>query len=255
MAGKESGLGARFYVGGYDLSGDIGALDTISSPRGALDVTGIDKQANERIYGLKDGGMAFTSFFNPDTVAGGASRNAAHVVLSALPTSDVGVLYAHRATLGVPAACMIGKEIGYDPTRGADGSFTFKTEVQANGYGLEWGKLLTAGTRTDTTATNGSSLDGAASSAFGLQAYLQVTAFTGTDVTIKLQDSADNASWADLTAAAFTAVTTAPQTQRLQTARNATVRRYLRAVTTTSAGFTSVSFAVVAMRNPVTVNF
>ncbi|MEA5366102.1 hypothetical protein VA596_41700 [Amycolatopsis sp., V23-08] len=253
--GKESGLGARFFVGGYDLSGDIGSLDNISSPRGLLDTTGIDKLANERIYGTKDGGMEFSSYFNPDTIAGGQTRNGAHVVLSALPTADIGVMYAHRATLGVPAACMIGKQLNYDPTRGADGSLAQKTSVQANGYGLEWGKLLTAGVRTDIAATNGASLDGGASSAFGLQAYLQVFGFTGTDATVKLQDSADNASWADLTGGAFAAVTTAPGSQRLQTGRAATVRRYLRAITVTTGGFSSLAFAVAVTRNPVAVTF
>lgn len=244
MAGKTSGLGDNLYVGGYNLSGDIGAIDSISSPRGALDVTGIDKSAMERLLSTKDGEISFTSFFNVDTAQ-------EHPVLSALPTTDIGILYTRGTTLGNPSAAMIGKQIGYDPTRGSDGSFTFKVQALANGYGLEWGKLLTAGVRTDTAATNGASLDGGASSAFGLQAYLQVFGFTGTDVTIKLQDSADDASWADLTAGAFTTVTAGRQTQRLATANNATVRRYLRAVTTTSGGFTSAAFAVTVVRNPI----
>lgn len=248
MAGKTSGLGDNLYVGGYNLSGDIGAIDTISSPRGLLDDTGIDKLAYERMLSTKDGEISYSAFFNVDTAQ-------EHPVLSVLPTSDVGVMYCRGTTLGNPTACMLGKQINYDPTRGADGSFTFKVQALASKYGLEWGKQLTAGTRTDTAATQGSGLDGGASSSFGLQAYLQVFAFTGTDVTIKIQDSADNASWADLTAGAFTAVTTGRQTQRLATASGATVRRYLRVTTTTSAGFTSAAFAVAVMRNAATVTF
>lgn len=244
MAGKTSGLGDNLYVGGYNLSGDIGAIDSISSPRGVLDDTGIDKLAHERLLSTKDGEISFTSFFNVDTAQ-------EHPVLSVLPTTDIGVMYMRGTTAGNPAAAMIGKQVGYDPTRGADGSLTFKVQALASGYGLEWGKQLTAGTRTDTTATQGASLDNAASSAFGLQAYLQVFGFTGTDVTIKLQDSADNASWADLTAGAFAQVTAGRQTQRLATANNATVRRYLRVTTTTSGGFTSAAFAVMVTRNPV----
>lgn len=49
--------------------------------------------------------------------------------------------------------------------------------------------------------------------AWGAQAYLQVTAFTGTSVTAKVQHSADNSTWLDL--AAFTAVTAAPAFQRV----------------------------------------
>lgn len=85
--------------------------------------------------------------------------------------------------------------------------------------------------------------------AFGLQAYMHAFAFTGTDCTIKLQDSADNVSFADIATAAFTAVTAAPASQRIATVNTATVRRYLRVATTTSGGFTSCQFAVSFTRN------
>jgi hypothetical protein len=101
--------------------------------------------------------------------------------------------------------------------------------------------------RTDTTATNGTAFDcGAVSTLFGGQAYLQVNAFTGTSVTVKLQDSADNATFADLTGAAFTAAT-ARGAQRLVLNPTATVRRYVRAVTTGT--FSSAVFQVTFVRN------
>lgn len=247
---KASGLGARLWVGGYDLSGDIGAVDDISCPRGTLNTTGIDKLANERIYGTKDGKIGFTAFFNPGIAQ-------AHPVLSALPTSDIQAMYGHRATLGVPAAAMLAKQVGYDPTRGNDGSLTFKTEALANGYGLEWGKLATAGARTDVAGTNGTGVDlGTGSVSFGLQAYLQVIALTGTNVVVKLQHSTDDAAtdpYADITGGAFTSATTAPQTQRLATSSTATIKRYVRVVS--SGTFTSATFVVMVNRNPVAVTF
>jgi len=85
--------------------------------------------------------------------------------------------------------------------------------------------------------------------AFGLQAYLHVFAITGTDVTIKLQDSADNATFADLAGGAFTQVTSAPGWQRIALSNTATVRRYLRVATTTVGGFTNAAFFVQATRN------
>lgn len=254
---KSSGLGDRLWVGGYDLSGDIGAVEKIACPRSTLDVTGIDKSAHERIYGTKDGEITFTAFFNPDTVAGGASRNAAHSVLSVLPTTDIQVMYGRGTTIGNPSAAMLAKQLNYDPKRAADGSFTFKVDAKANGYGLEWGKLATAGARTDTTGTNGTGLDlGTGSVSFGLQAYLQVLALTGTNVIVKLQHSTDNGGtdpFADITGGAFTSATTAPQTQRLATASNATIKRYVRVVTTGT--FTSATFTVMVNRNPVAVTF
>jgi hypothetical protein len=241
---KSSGIGDRLYIGGYDLSGDTGSVSKISGSQTTFDVTGIDKTAMERIGGERDGAIDWSSFWN-------SAAGHAHPVLSALPRGDVGEMYLHGTTLGNPAACMVAKQINYDPTRAVGGALTVAIASMANGFGLEWGRTLTAGQRTDTAATNGASVDTAASAAFGLQAYLQVFAFTGTDVTVKLQDSADNAAFADITAAAFTQITSGtPQTQRIALANTATVRRYVRAVTVTTGGVTSVTFAVAFVKNP-----
>lgn len=146
MAGKESGLGDNLYVGGYDLSGDTGSLGNIGGGPAALELTGIDKSAFERVGGSRDGRIEWSSWFN---------TLGAHPVLSALPTADVHVMYCRGTTLGCPAACLVSKLPDYPGQRGNDGSFTFGLSAQANGYGLEWGQLLTAGLRTDTAAANG----------------------------------------------------------------------------------------------------
>lgn len=241
---KISGLGQRFYLGGYDLSGDVGSLSSVASPLATLDVTGIDKLAMERIGALRDGSIAFSTFFN--TTAGQAFP-----ILKTLPTTDTAIMYATGATIGADAACMVAKQIGYDGTRAADGGYTFAVNALANGFGLEWGNLLTAGLRTDTSATSPSTgFDTGASAAFGAQAYLQVTALTGTDFTVKIQDSADNSSFADISPSlVFAATTTARTFQRVSVANTTTVRRYVRAITTTSGGFTSATFAVAIVKN------
>lgn len=240
---KQSGLGDRFFVGGYNLSGDINS-PALSGGPATLDVTGVDKAAFERIGGVRDGSMNWTAFFNP-----GLEANAAHNVLKLLPVADVQLLYCRGATLGAPCAALVAKQINYDGTRGQDGSFTFAVQGQGNAYGMEWCDLLTAGERTDSAATLGASVDHGAATAFGAQAYLAVTGFTGTDVTVKVQDSADNTTFADVTGLTFTAVTATGAVQRLQTGRTATVRRYVRAVTTTSGGFTSATFVVAVNVN------
>lgn len=248
---KTSGLGDNLYLGGYDLSGDVQSLSKISGGPAPLDVTSINESAYERIGGLRSGSIDMTTFFNP-----GVAANAAHSVLSALPTGDVTLTYARGTTLGNPAACMVARQLNYDGTRAAGGMFTFAVAAQNDGFGLEWGTLLTAGLRTDTAATNGTGVDFTAATSFGFQAYLQLTAFTGTDVTVKLQDSADNSSFADLASGAFTQVTTGtPQTQRIAVGGVATVRRYVRAATVTTGGVTSVTFAVVLVKNAVATVF
>lgn len=243
---KSSGLGDNLYVAGYDLSGDTGALSRIAGGLvGTQDVTGIDKSAMERIGLLRDGGVDWTAFFNP-------AAGQAHEVLSTLPTADRIVTYCRGTTLGNSAAACVAKQINYDPTRGADGSLTIAVQAQANGYGLEWGRQLTAGLRTDTGAANGTGVDyGTGSTSFGAQAYLQVTAFTGTDVTITVEDSTDNVSFATLVA--FTQVASAPTTERVTVSGN--VDRYLRVSTSTTGGFSSVTFSVVVNRNDTATAF
>jgi hypothetical protein len=60
---KQSGIGDNFYVGGYDLSGDISAIGQLGGGPALLDVTSIKSSANERIGGLRSGDWQFTSFF------------------------------------------------------------------------------------------------------------------------------------------------------------------------------------------------
>jgi hypothetical protein len=241
---KQSGLGDNCFVAGYDLSGDVGSLSKIGGGPKPLVVTAINKSAFERIGGIRDGGLEYMAFFNDAT-------GQAHPRLSTLPRTDQIVTYCRGTTLGNPAAACVAKQLNYDGTRGADGSFTFTVQALANAYGLEWGRQLTAGKRTDTAATNGTPVDFTASSAFGLQAYLHVTSFVGTDATIKIQESSDNGAdaYADVTGGGFTQVTSGPTSQRIATSAVLSVERYLRVVTTTSAGFTSLVFSVTVMRN------
>jgi hypothetical protein len=241
---KTSGLGDNCYLGGYDLSGDIMSLSKIGGGMSPLDVTPINVSAHVRIGGLRDGGIDFNSAF--DTVAGQE-----HPVLSVLPTADVQVRYMRGTASGNAAAVTVAKQVDYNPTRDNAGMLTVGVSTLSNGFGLQFGDQLTPGLRTDTTATNGTSFNGLASSAFGAEAFLQVTAFTGTDVTVTIQDSADNSSFTNVTGLSFVATTAAHTTQRIFTTNVATIRQYVRAVTTTSAGFTTVTFAVVMVRNPI----
>jgi hypothetical protein len=241
---KQTGLGDALLVGGYDLSGDTGGLDNISGGPAAMEMTGIDKYGIERKGGVRDGKIEWSSWFNK-------AAGSQHPVLSALPRSDIVVTYLRGRGMGSQAACLVARQTNYDGKRDDAAVLSFGIEAVANAYGLEWGQQLTSGIRTDTAATNGSSLDTAQSLSFGGQAYLQVTAFTGTDVTVKIQDSADNSSWADVTGLGFTQVTAAHTSQRLALSNTSTMRRYVRAVTVTTGGFTTASFVVVLNKNEI----
>ncbi|MET0426657.1 MAG: hypothetical protein ABW046_22510 [Actinoplanes sp.] len=244
---KESGLGAGLLVAGYDYTGDITAVNSISGgPKLTEAVTGIDKLAMERIGLQRDGHMDITNWFNP-------AANMSHKRLGLLPTTDVQVQYWHRQVIARPVACCVAKQANYDPTRAQDGSFTMETQFMANGFGLEWCTGLTAFKRTDTTATAGTAVDMTTpaftgSSTFGLQAYLQVFAFTGTSATITIQESSDNGAdaYANVVGGGFTTVTGITH-ERIQTSRTLTVERYLKV--TTTGTFSNLIFSVAVARN------
>lgn len=241
---KQSGLGDNFYVDEFNLSGDIASLSSVSSPVATLPFTGIDKSAMERKHGIRDGSIEVVSYFNP-------TAGQSHPVLRN-PNSwgDRIVSYFRGTAIGNPAASMVAKQVSYDGARGDDGSFTFTTQAQANAYGLDWGYQLTAGQRTDTAATNGSSVDQLTVSpgAFGGQLYYHLFAFTGTSVTIKVQESSDNAvgdAFADVTGAT-TGALTAVGKGRIATG-SINVERYVRLVTTGT--FSNAVFAAMWIRN------
>lgn len=245
----EWGGGDECIVGGYAIGADAAALDRISGGPSPLEIPGITLSAQRRIGGRRDGGIEASFWHNVAALQ-------QHEALKSLPTADRVVSYLRGQALGNPAASVVAKQINYDWERGDDGSLAGKVQALANAYGLEWGRLLTAGVRTDTGATNGASIDTAASLSFGAQAYLHVGAFTGTDVTVKIQDSANDSTFADVTGLAFAQVTGgAPLAERVATASGATVRRYLRAVTVTTGGFSSAALTVIVVKNETAVVF
>jgi hypothetical protein len=247
---KTHGMGMGVFVDGYDISGDYQSFSRIGGGPAVIETTGVDKYAFERVGGRRDGAADATTYFNPDTVAGGQAADRSHLVLKSLPLADRMIMITHPSG---EAWNLVGKQINYDPTVAADGAITMATGGQGNGYGLEPAKLLTAGKVTQGAAGNLASVDFGAGAAFGLQAHLQVFAFTGTSATVKLQQSSDDGgadAFADVTGGAFVA-STGRSTQRIQTARDQAVERYLRVVTTGT--FTSLVFAVTAEINLTTV--
>lgn len=244
---KQSGLGDQLLIAGYNLSGDIGSLSRIAAPSQVFDVTAINVSAFERILGKLDGEMAFSAFFN-DAVG------QEHARLKAKGSDANQVCsYLHGSAIGKWGAGLVAKQVNYDPTRDADGMLNIAVQMMGSAYGLDHGQQLTAGLRTDTGATAGSSLDNAAASTKGLSAYLQVTAFDGTDVTVAIQSSSDDGAgdaYANVTGGVFTQVT-GITAERIVTSLTASIERYLKVTTTTSGGFNSVTFSVIVCRNPV----
>jgi hypothetical protein len=249
---KRSGIGMRMYVDGVRISGDVGAVDSMAAPMNALEATGIEQLAMARMGGPRAAQVQFSSYFNDEV-------GASFPTLKTLPLTDRHSL----TTVGLDGYAVVAKQLDFSQNRPQDGSLIGMTDLQSNGFGGEWGDILTGTStepeRTDTAATNGTGQDRrdgeTTSSAFGAQAYLQVLSFTGTDVTVKIQESSDDGAgdaWADVTGLTFTAATGATA-ERVATAAGATIERYLRVVTTGT--FSSAVFVVMVVRNLTVVSF
>lgn len=239
---KQSGLGDNLWVDGYDLSGDIGSLEEIGGGNSPLVVTGINKSAIERLGGLRDGRMNFTAWFN-DTA------DAAHDRFENLPTTDVIATYWRGTTAGNNAASVVAKQVDYGGSRAADGALSFSVPHVANGYALEWGVNL--GHIVQGTAGTTTGVDFGAASSFGLQAYLHLISFSGTSITVTIQESANDGSpdaYTNVTGGAFSAMTTVGA-QRIATANDLAVEQWLRLSTTGT--FSAAAFAVNVVRNEV----
>ena len=231
---KGTGIGSALWVDQYVLSNDFRNVETNGGPA-LLDVTGIDSPAHERIGGVRDGRIAGTAYLNDAT-------DRAHPVLSQLPTADTILSYAESDdAVGDRAASLVAKQIGYDGDRAEDGMLTFDVEALSSTLGLAWGRLGTPGVTTETSTSNQASIDNAAASSNGLRAFLHVTAFTGTNCTIEVQESSDDGA-GDAFAAigTFTSVT-AVGAEAIEV--TGAVERYLR-VAITGGTFSSITFAV-----------
>ena len=86
---KSSGIGARFLTGGYDISGDVNALDTIGGTQALLDSTDITQSAHSRIPGLRDGTMKALSATGGVLTSAGIILAGTFLILLSQPVKDL----------------------------------------------------------------------------------------------------------------------------------------------------------------------
>lgn len=310
---KSAGLGDNFYFAGYDLSGDIASVDTISGPSDVLEATGIKQSGHQRLYGQRAGSWSFTTLFESNTgvsspgvpasgtplvstynfpvlvtVIGGTGTNvsingtlqgtfdgtyvlpalgtiiltysvaptwswvavpAEHQALAPLVRTDQVANYFRGTAVGNAAAGMNCVQLNYDPTRDTSGNLTLKCDLQADAFGMEWGVMLTAGLRADTTATTGAFFDQGSGGTFGAQLYLQLVELVGTSVDVSV-------THATTSGGSYTTLADFGSKSAIggfRVAVGGTVNEFVKVVT--AGTFTYAQFAVVICKNPVAVSF
>jgi hypothetical protein len=172
-----------------------------------------------------------------------------NVLKTPIPGTDDVLTYFRGTTIGNPAACLVCKQTNYDPTRDNSGGLTLKVSVVGNSFGLDWGKMLTPGLRTDTAATTGAFVDLGQAGTNGWQAYLQLVEFVGTSVDVTI-------THATTSGGSYTTLCDFGSQSVINGYRQAgsgTVNEFVKVVT--SGTFTYAQFAVVLVQNPVAVVF
>ncbi len=231
----QPGYKTRLLIAEFDLS--TWAKDiTCTRERNIIDVSGMrpaatDDPDRELIAGRAGGSVTVGGFWDP---VAGASDPVIATALDGLP-DVLTVAWQGANTIGDRAFLLNGIAAGSPMDPEIDAAVMFSTDRR--GTGVAKGGVILHPLVARTTPANYASVDNAASSAFGAVANLHITAFTGTDATIKVADSADDAAWADLIT-----FTTATAVGAQRAAATGTVNRYARVEL--SGTFTSLTFAV-----------
>ena len=199
----------------------------------AVETTTFGSANKTYAIGMKDGTVSLEGLWAGD--ATGVDE-----VLAAAVTSDaknIITVGTEGATLGRRAKLINADETSYEITGAVADMVTISAEAQASGTvgGFDGGVLLAANQTVTATVAN-TGVDNAAASTNGGVAHLHVTTNTRNGaITVKVQHSSNNSTWADLVS--FTATTSATTTsERIEVAAGTSVNRYLRANVSGFAG-------------------
>ena len=235
---KQTGLNSRLYVEGNDLSGDANGF-SISETLENYDVTTLDSPAVKRITGRTDATVGVNAFFDAASthISAVATANS-----GTLPEVDQEVLIPFGSSIGSACAGFVAKQSDYT-TSGATGSpLTVSVNYTINAVSPMMGKMLTAHDDTFSSASSNDSLDNTSSTASGGSAMLQVFSLGSGTVDVKIEDSANDSTWADLVS-----FTSASGSTSERVIISGTIRRYVRV--TTSGTFTDAKIACAIVRD------
>ncbi len=230
------GKGTRILIGEYDLSGYFNQV-SISKDVQAVSVDTFGNNDHAFIAGLSGGTIALGGLFDST-----ASTGSDEVLNAALDGSQqvVTVSFPGADTIGDAATLLHARETSY-PVRGTtNDAVRLNSGLTADG-GIRGGNVLHH-YNSESSASNFASVDNSASTPDGAVAHLHVISFTGTSATIKVTDSANDSTFADLIT--FASVTAAGSERATA---SGTVDRYARCEL--SGTFSEITFVVSFARN------
>jgi len=227
------GKSAAFLIDEFDLSAFFNSADVALTAETA-ETTTFGDGSKKYIAGLRDATVSLAGLFD-------GSANAVDEVLQAAlgAAAIISVCPAGVSAIGNRAEMADALATSYGVSATVADAVQVSAEAQVTGGVLQGVVLADLSARTGAGQT--AALDNAASTANGAKAFLHLTAFSGTDITIKVQDSADNLAWADLITFTLASGVTSESVSA-----SGTVDRYLRV--DISGTFSSATFAVTVAR-------
>lgn len=227
-----SGKGTRLLIEDVDLSAFFSGTDVAREMKAEETTTyqpGVAAPARSYVVGLLNGHVTLRGYYDSSADAVDPSiRNALGAAAGQVFTwAPLG------SGIGAAADLISSRYTKYTVHDPVDGAIAVDGEIQADGP-VDDGVVVHDLTAETTTGTQGTSVDGGAATTNGGVAHLHcinTVAGTSPTCTVRLQDSADNSTFADIAAGAFTAmnnVRDATRRQRLVLAAGSTIRRYVR---------------------------
>jgi hypothetical protein len=238
------GKNTKVLVGSHDLSSYFAEASVAGSIETAETTTfGVTGGAKTYVAGLNDATLSLSGMYDGD--AGSADD----VIETALGSDeDINFTVAIDGGMLLGSRCVIGQtiETKYDVTSPVADVVKTSAEFQFDA-GASRGVVLAPLSSISSTSF-GSSVDNAASTTNGGIAMLHVPANTRNgNITIKVQHSSDNSTFADL--ATFSVVSSATATsERISIASGTTVNRYLRTSFTVAGSTGSATIACAFAR-------
>jgi hypothetical protein len=229
MAIPTAGSSTRVYAAGYDLSA---FFRNIKLTQGAKTVpTETFGASNDAPFGTLKNGVA-----SGDGLYSGGVGEVDERLAAALGAQNVLITVALGDVLGNVAKGIQAVGTSHDTTIPVDGVVAIAAAFASN---VQIERMLVLHPKAaEVAAGSGGVIDNAVQTVNGGVGYSHVFAIAGGNCTVKVQDSANNSTWADLLS--FTLVAGAPASERKELAAGSTVRRYIR--WTISGTFTSVTF-------------
>jgi hypothetical protein len=233
------GKNVNVFLDQYDFSTYFNDV-TASTSVDTAETSAFGTSAKTYVVGHRDGTVSLSGMFE-STESTGTDQYFATALGSA--TKIKLIVAPEGNSNGAGAIMLVADDTSYEVSSAIADIVQASAEFQSTDA-VEHGKILSSGSTVSATG-NGTGVDNGASTANGGAGFLSVPVNTRNgNITVKIQHSADNSTFADLIT--FTVVSSTSKTsERVEVASGTTVNRYLR-VNYTVAGSTGSATPVVA---------